>query len=332
MDSTERPVVQNGWAQSSLLMTNATHHSSLVRRADLRSLAHALVHHCDLPNPDQCRSLARWLAPSPTTHSSAYLGLRPQVSVANFSYRGDRFITASNDNTAAVWASTAPYQVLFELKGHENSVKGCCFSPDDRHCATASFDRSVRLWDATDGRHIQTLGDLGDWVLPPIHPCRLLSRALTHTHTHMTTGIGLHLLADRSEPRVRQWSSDRGRGVGHTIIRARAPDLYRPHRHGACERAIESIARSLDPDPMPRCSQLWDCKVSPSGTDVVVASFDTKLSLWDMRVLSERKATLARHTGQVRASRLSCVLVALIRECASLSLCVSLGVEVPIHG
>lgn len=76
----------------------------------------------------------------------------------------ERLISASDDNTIFLWNpssfdpnSNATPKPLARLMGHQRQVLHVSFSPDGLYIASASFDNSVKIWNARDGKFITTL-------------------------------------------------------------------------------------------------------------------------------------------------------------------------------
>ena len=93
-----------------------------------------------------------------------------QVSDLAFSPDGERLATASEGGEAKVWnvagllalaekPGTSPPtgQELLTLTGHTNTISDLAFSPDGTRLATASFDLTAKVWDASNGELLLTL-------------------------------------------------------------------------------------------------------------------------------------------------------------------------------
>ena len=61
-------------------------------------------------------------------------------------------------------ASVPPSHLVRALAGHDGEVIGVAFSPDGRLLATASIDKTARLWDPATGEHLRTLAGHDDAV------------------------------------------------------------------------------------------------------------------------------------------------------------------------
>jgi cytosolic iron-sulfur protein assembly protein CIAO1 len=57
--------------------------------------------------------------------------------------------SSSFDATACVWSRGADlqYEVVAQMEGHENEVKGVAWNNDGKYLATSSRDKSVWIWE-----------------------------------------------------------------------------------------------------------------------------------------------------------------------------------------
>jgi ribosome assembly protein 4 len=66
----------------------------------------------------------------------------------------ERLVTASDDFTMYLWEPSRSNKPIARLMGHQKAVNHVSFSPDGRLIASASFDNSVKLWNARDGKYV----------------------------------------------------------------------------------------------------------------------------------------------------------------------------------
>ncbi|HEY9815664.1 MAG TPA: WD40 repeat domain-containing protein [Candidatus Obscuribacterales bacterium] len=70
---------------------------------------------------------------------------------------GERLVTGSDDFTMFLWDPSSAKKPLARLTGHQGLVNVVTFSPNGQLLASASFDKSLRIWNGTTGKFVATL-------------------------------------------------------------------------------------------------------------------------------------------------------------------------------
>lgn len=79
----------------------------------------------------------------------------------------ERLVSASDDFTMYLWEPSKSTKPVARMLGHQKQVNHVEFSPDGLLIASAAFDNHTKLWNARDGKFINTLrGHVG-----PVYQC-----------------------------------------------------------------------------------------------------------------------------------------------------------------
>uniref|UniRef100_UPI0016896B77 WD40 repeat domain-containing protein n=2 Tax=unclassified Calothrix TaxID=2619626 RepID=UPI0016896B77 len=203
------------------------------------------------------------------------------------------WITAENRMHTIYTLQDVVYKFNFKtLNGHRETVESISFSPDSKTVASASRDKTVKLWDLNTGREIQTLKG----------------------HTQVVNSVsfspdGKTVASASNDTTVKLWDVNSGREIqtfnGHTNF-------------------VNSV--SFNPDGKTVASASWDNTVklwdvnsgreiqtlsghtqvvnsvsfSPDGKTVASASWDNTVKLWDVNSGREIQ-TLNGHTNTVES-------------------------------
>ncbi|WP_326826810.1 NB-ARC domain-containing protein [Streptosporangium sp. NBC_01756] len=204
--------------------------------------------------------------------------------------------------------------ILRTLTGHRNGVSHCAFSPDGALVATASHDRTARVWDTVTGRTVKILtGHTGAVSACAFSPDGTLLATTGHDLTariwDITTGQEQETLTGHSESvtscafspdgtllattshdrTTRVWDTTTGRTVkiltGHTgavSACAFSPDgtLLATTGHDLTAR-IWDITTGQEQETLTGHSEsVTSCAFSPDGTLLATTSHDWKLQFW----------------------------------------------------
>ncbi|KAM6591552.1 hypothetical protein CsatA_014157 [Cannabis sativa] len=66
-------------------------------------------------------------------------------------------VSGSDDRTMFLWEPFVSKQPKTRITGHQQVINQVCFSPDGQWIATASYDKSVKIWNRITGNFVATL-------------------------------------------------------------------------------------------------------------------------------------------------------------------------------
>ena len=184
------------------------------------------------------------------------------------------FATAGWDGAIALWKQTADRRTLVRvLKGHDSTIAAIAYSPDGATLASASADKSIKLWRVSEGKAIATLNGHSDGVT---------SLAFSPDGERVASGSN-----DKS---VKLWSTVSGKLLatlsGHndgvTSVAFSPKDNLLAS--GSYDRSVilwnsdGTLLRTLDQQG----SAVAAVRFSPDGQFLAVGSWDNTIRLWQI--------------------------------------------------
>lgn len=70
---------------------------------------------------------------------------------------GELLVSGSDDFTLFLWKPETDKKPIARLTGHQQLINDVKFSPDGRILASASFDKSIKLWESQTGKYLGSL-------------------------------------------------------------------------------------------------------------------------------------------------------------------------------
>ncbi len=255
-----------------------------------------------------------------TAERSKSMSIPPQPKIA-YGSDGKRIVSILTNEPMKLWDAEAG-QHLFELKGHESSCNGVCFSPDGQQVLSGSYYNKVLVWDATSGKLLRTvLGpsfDGGKYVLKTAFSADAKQIA-TGYQSFSTTVVIWSLPAIATEPSASPIKVPVEKSLvlkGNTGV---VSDIcFSPDGARVVVADYMHFPQGIFGDEV-ILAKIWDCKTgktiadleghtdgissvafSPGGKQVVSGGLDKTVRLWNAESGLLIK-TLRGHTDTVRS-------------------------------
>jgi WD40 repeat protein len=221
---------------------------------------------------------------------------------------------------------------LFTLRGHSSQVTSVSFSPDGKRLASASYDQTVKVWDAQRGQEVlslnghtggvscvcwspdgKRLASAGNDKIVKVWDAQSGQELLTiRGHTDMVNSVcfspdGKRLASASNDKTVRVWDAQTGQELltlnGHTN-EVRSVCFSPDSKQLASTAGLETVkvwnaANGQEVLSIKgRMSGVSNVSFSPDGKRLASADWDKTVKVWDAQTGQELLA-LKGHTGDV---------------------------------
>ena len=202
----------------------------------------------------------------------------PETHVRCVAFSPDGKTLAFGGEHYVLWLASLESGVVTHLRGHAYVVSGVSISQDGRRAVTASWDRSVRVWDLDAGREA---------IAPILHPSDHIRVAFAPDGRTFATTWN-----PQGRPEVRVWDAASG-----TLLRS-----FTGHEHTAKSICYGDQGRVLACGTSSGAIQTWDARggaaaverseehtrpiyalvVRNESSEVVTGSSDGTIRVWDV--------------------------------------------------
>jgi WD40 repeat protein/serine/threonine protein kinase len=200
------------------------------------------------------------------------------VSAVAFSPDG-RFLASAHGGGLRLW-DVRTWQLLHEdIRAHNLMITAMAFRPDGKRIATASYDRSVKVWDVTTGNRLRTL---------PGQSRTFLGVAYSPD--------GRRLATCGEDTMVRLWDADADTDQellilhGHTFFCLGV--TFSSDGRRLASAGLDGTVRIWDASPLTggegleslsvrHGGEVWSVAFSPNGQQIASGSHDGTVRIWD---------------------------------------------------
>ncbi len=211
------------------------------------------------------------LADGKSTDATAHKG---GITAVRFNPAGDQIATAGMDNAILIWANPPAAMPVKTLAGHTRWVRDLAYTPDGMRLVSVSDDRTVRVWNVTDGKVLHTLTGHTDWIVA------LALRA-----------DGRYAATAGYDRTIRLWDLDQGKPVKEFSTKGQmVTDLaWSADGLTLITTGLDRIARVWNPldgqqlkEFVGHTDQLHCLAVHPGGQLLATAGADRSVQLWNL--------------------------------------------------